>query len=245
MSPSDSSRFNRPQIDEQVKQFSLSQFRSMGLVHILGYGILLLTLVDVFTIVFPPRFMNPTWEFQSFGQCIERAPVLFLALVLIFFGEGNPRGKIERVFVKVLSWITLVLALLCFVLVPLGIFNTIRIDQTNEQRANFELSQQLSQLRQVKTQVEEAESAEDLRGLVSLLGSGGSAPSLDSEDLSQTQGRLFEILKNREQLFVADSSRQISKKHRALIKQSFKWNLGAVITGTLLLLSWINTRWAR
>ena len=245
MSPSDSSRLNRPQIDEQVKQFSLSQFRSMGLVHIVGYGILLLSFVDVFTIVFPPRFMNPTWEFQAFGQCIERAPVLFLALVLIFFGEDNPRGNIERIFVRILSWFTLVLALACFILVPLGIFNTIRIDQTNEQRANFELSQQLSQLREVRGQIEEASSSEELRGLVSLLRSNSSSPLLDSEDLSQTQDRLFSVLKNREQLFIADNSRQISKQHRALVKQSFKWNFGAVITGTMLLLTWINTRWAR
>ena len=95
MSSSESSRFNPSQIDDQVKAFSLSQFRSMGLVHIVGYGILLLTAVDFFTILVPPRFMNPTWEFQAFGQCIERVPVLFLGLVLIFFGEANPRGPIR------------------------------------------------------------------------------------------------------------------------------------------------------
>lgn len=245
MSPSESSRFNRAPIDDQVKQFSLSQFRSMGLVHIVGYGILILTFVDVFTIVFPPRFMNPTWEFQAFGQCVERVPVLFLALVLIFFGEDNPRANVERVFVRLISWFTLILALVFFLLVPLGIFNTIRIDQTNEQRANFELSQQLSQLRQVKSQVEDADSAEDLRGLVSLLRSGSSAPLLSSGDITQTRGRLFEVLKNREQLFIADNTRQISKQHRALLKQSFKWNFGAVIAGTMLLLTWVNTRWAR
>ena len=245
MSSSDSSRFSRAQIDDQVKQFSLSQFRSMGLVHIVGYGILLLTAVDLFTILVPPRFMNPTWEFQAFGQCIERVPVLFLGLILIFFGEENPRGNIERIFVKLLSWMTLILAVIFFLLVPISIFNTIRIDQTNEQRANFELDQQLSQLRQVRGQVERAESPEDLRGLVALLRTGGTAPSLSSSDVSQTQERLYAVLKNREQLFLADNGRRISRQHRALLKQSFKWTIGAVISGILLLLTWANTKWAR
>lgn len=245
MSSSESSRFSRVQIDDQVKEFSLSQFRSMGLVHIIGYGILLLTIVDLFTILFPPRFMNPTWEFQAFGQCIERVPVLFLGLVLIFFGEGNPRGKIERIFVRLLSWCTLILALVCVLMVPLSIFNTIRIDQTNEQRANFELDQQLSQLKQVSGQVERAESPEELRGLVSLLRSGNTAQPLSSPDLNKTRERLFSVLKNREKLFIAENTRQISRQHRALLKQSFKWNLGSIIAGVLLLLTWINTRWAR
>ena len=130
-------------------------------------------------------------------------------------------------------------------MVPLSIFNTIRIDQTNEQRANFELDQQLSQLKQVSSQVEGADSAEDLRGLVSLLRSGNISQPLTSPDLSQTRERLFSVLKNREKLFIADNTRQISRQHRALLKQSFKWNLGAVIAGTLLLLTWLNTRWAR
>lgn len=245
MSSSESSRFNRVQIDDQVKQFSLSQFRSMGLVHIIGYGILLLTAVDLFTILVPPRFMNPIWEFESFGQCIERVPVLFLGLVLIFFGEENPRGNLERIFVRLLSWFTLVLALIAFLMVPLSIFNTIRIDQTNEQRANFELDQQLSQLKQVRGQIERAESPEDLRGLMSLLRSGNTEVPLASPDLVQMRERLFVVVKNREKLFIADNDREISRQHRALLKQSFKWNLGSIITGTLLLLTWINTRWAR
>ncbi|MEM9151033.1 MAG: HpsJ family protein [Cyanobacteria bacterium P01_F01_bin.3] len=245
MNSSDSNRFSRAPIDDQVKQFSLSQFRSMGLVHIVGYGILLLTFVDLFSILFPPRFMNPTWEFQAFGQCIERVPVLFLGLVLIFFGEENPRGNFERTFVKLLSWFTLVLAVVCFLLVPIGIFNTIRIDQTNEQRANFELDQQLSQLRRIRTQIERADSSADLRGLTSLLGTSSSAPNVTSSDLGETQDRLYKVIRNREQLFLANNGRRISRQSRALLKQCFKWTIGSVIAGILLLLTWVNTRWAR
>ena len=189
--------------------------------------------------------MNPTWEFQAFGQCIERVPVLFLGLILVFFGENNPRGNMERGFVKLLSWFTLLLAIVCFLLVPVGIFNAIRIDQTNEQRANFELDQQLSQLRRIRTQIEQAGSPEDLRGLTSLLQSGSSAPNIAAPELSQTQERLYAVLKNREQLFLADNGRTISRQQRALFKQAFKWTIGSVIAGILLLLTWVNTRWAR
>lgn len=244
MSASDPSRVSRAQLDDPIKQFSLGQFRSMQLVHMLGYGILLLLLVDAIVILFPFR-LNSTWQFEAFGQCIERVPVLFLGLVLVFFGEDNPRARYEGPIVKLLSWFTLILAILLYLMIPLGIFNTIKIDQTNELNANLAFSQRVAQINQVKSQVERATSAEDLNKLAAFLRGGGSSSNLSDPDISQTRQQLFEILKNREQLFIADRDRNVSLQHRTLLKQSFKWNLGAFISGTILFLTWISTRWAR
>ncbi|MCM1981263.1 HpsJ-like protein, cyanoexosortase A-associated [Lyngbya confervoides] len=246
MSSPDPSRTNRNPIDEQIRQFSLGQFRSMGLLHTIGYGILLLVLMDVFVLLIPPRLMNPTWEFQTFGQCVERLPVLFLGLVLIFIGENNPRAPLERMVVRSLSWATLFLSIIFFLLVPPGIFNTIRIDQANEQTANLELSQRLSQIQQVQNQVEQADSATELQRLSRILRNSPEPPTTASpEDLSNTRQELLAVLQNQEQLLIADSDRDLRNQHRTLVKQSFKWNVGAVIAGTLLALTWVNTRWAR
>lgn len=245
MSPSDSSRGSRVQIDDQLKQFNLGQFRSMGLLHMVGYGILLLILVDVITIIFPVRLQIPTWEFQVIGQLVERIPVLFLGLVLVFLGEGNPRGRYEGVVLKLLSWLTLVLAIVYFLMVPIGILNTIRIDQENAQKANLEFSQRISQIQVAQSQIDRAQSPEELGVLVTFLRNSGTATNLSSEDLPQMKQQLTQILKNREQFFLADRDFDVSKKYRTLLKQSLKWNLGAFIAGTLLFLMWLNTAWAR
>ena len=245
MRPSESSRGNRVQVEDQIKQFNLSQFRSMGLLHMVGYGILLLMFIDTITIVVPFRFQNPNWEFQAIGQLVERIPVLFLGLVLVFWGEGNPRGRYEDLILKGLSWFTLVLAIAYFAFVPIGILNTIRIDQKNAQDANLEFSRRVAPLQAAQAQVERAQSAEDLRSLVAALRNNSNATISQSVDVSQLKRELSQILKNREQMFLADRDFEVTREQRTLLKQSFKWNLGAVISGLVLLLIWLNTGWAR
>ncbi len=245
MSPSEPSRGSRVPVDDHLKQFSLSQFRSMGLLHMVGYGILLLIFIDVITIVVPFRFQNAAWEFQMIGQLVERIPVLFLGLVFVFLGEGNPREPYEGLILKLLSWLTLVFSIIFFLLAPLGILNTIRIDQSNEQKSNLEFSQKVSQIQVAQSQVERAQSLDELRGLIAILRNTGTVPNLTNQDLTQTKQQLSQSLKNREQFLLADRDFNFSNQHRTLLKQSFKWTLGSVIAGALLFLIWLNTAWAR
>lgn len=61
------------------------------LFHVIGYGLLLFFLFDIVDLFFPPRFMNPIWEFQTIGALIERVPLPLIGLVLVFYGEKNYR----------------------------------------------------------------------------------------------------------------------------------------------------------
>ncbi|NJK39107.1 MAG: hypothetical protein HC920_16110 [Oscillatoriales cyanobacterium SM2_3_0] len=114
---------------EVLKRFNLSLLRSANLFRWVGYGFLLLTLLDIAEILFPPRFMNPAWELQAMGQLVERVAVPLLGFILVFFGERNSRERWEVPLVKLFSWLTLLYAVLYFLLVPLGVINTLRIDK--------------------------------------------------------------------------------------------------------------------
>jgi DNA-binding transcriptional MerR regulator len=243
--PSPSGRPSSVQVDQQLRQFNLNQFRSMGLVHVAGYGLLLLAFIDVLSILIPPQFLNPSWEFQVFGQLVERVPVPLLGLILIFWGENNPRAKFEPIAVRLLSWLTIALAVFFFSAIPLGVLNTIRIYENNEQRANFDLSQQIAQVSQIRNQIDRSTSLESIRAYLPLLGRPANAPPLADSELPATKQQLSEILRNREQLLRDANSRQVRRQNRLLLRQSVKWNLGSLVSGTIFVLIWVNTRWAR
>ena len=60
---------------------------SSGILRLLGYGLLLMAVVDLFFLLIPPQFMNPLWEFQTMGAVVERIPLTLLGIVLTFYGE--------------------------------------------------------------------------------------------------------------------------------------------------------------
>ena len=51
----------------------------------LGYGSLFLFLLDVLVIAVPLKFTDAVWELNTYGQIIERVPLLLLSFPLIFF----------------------------------------------------------------------------------------------------------------------------------------------------------------
>ncbi|MBW4450206.1 MAG: HpsJ family protein [Spirirestis rafaelensis WJT71-NPBG6] len=60
---------------QELEAFAFSQQGSMSILRSLGYGLLLLAFFDIVEMFVPPNFMNPAWEFQTFGALVERVPV--------------------------------------------------------------------------------------------------------------------------------------------------------------------------
>jgi hypothetical protein len=73
----------------------------------LGYGLLLSAFFDIVEMFVLPNFMNPAWEFKTFGALVERVPVPLIGLVLVFFEEKNSRSKWEFPILKLLQRIAL------------------------------------------------------------------------------------------------------------------------------------------
>ena len=58
---------------------------SSGILRLLGYGLLLMAVVDLFFLLIPPQFMNPLWEFQTMGAVVERIPLTLQVFVVVLF----------------------------------------------------------------------------------------------------------------------------------------------------------------
>lgn len=230
---------------DKLGTFSLNMLRSLGLWRLVGYAFLILFALDLAEILIPPQFLNPEWEFQTLGTIVERVAIPFIALILIFHGGNYLRKGWEFVALPSLSWLSLLVGILFLLFVPLGIINTIRIDTLTNKQITKATNQRLEVLKQVETRLKDVQNKQDMQVLISQLNSGNAPVIENDQQLTQVKTNLTEFIKNsRNQLNnQAEMARKQGKK--SLLKRSVKWNLGALISGILFIMTWQMTKWAR
>ncbi len=221
---------------------STSDNRSVYRFRWIGYGLLIFSLIDSVQLFIPPDFTNPSWELQTIGALVERVPVPLLGLTLVFFGEFYDRIGIERIVLRVLSWICLGLAILFLLMIPLGIMNTTRIDAGSEQQVNRQVEQQMSQLKQLEDQLNQSK-PEDIKTLGSQLSNFGI--SVDTQKPEDLKAEIITRINRVRGEVLARSQASRSNQKMVLFKNSLKWNLGALIAAALFFIVWKSTDWAR
>ncbi|MCC5638258.1 HpsJ family protein [Nostoc sp. CHAB 5844] len=224
---------------QELQEFAFSQVGSMTILRVLGYGLLLLALFDIIETFVPPSFMNPVWEFQTFGAIVERIPVTLIGLALVFYGELHARAKWELLTLRLLSWISLLLAILFILLIPVGVSNTIRLSKQSYNQISNLSQQQLSQAEQVEQRLSQAKPEQ----IESFLKSQGRSLEANSpQELKQKV--LSEVSQAKEKIKLQAKANQ-STQRLNLLKNSVKWNLGALVTSALFFIIWKTTNWAR
>ncbi|RCJ36941.1 hypothetical protein A6770_15050 [Nostoc minutum NIES-26] len=224
---------------QELQEFVFSQTSSMTILRVLGYGLLLLALFDIVEMLIPPSFMNPAWEFQTFGSLVERVPVPLIGLALVFYGELHARAKWEFVTLKFLSWLTLLLAILFILLIPLSIGNTVRLTKQSYTQINTLSQQQISQAEQVEKRVSQA-TPQQIDNLLKSQGRSSNTKNpqeLKSQVLSEVS-KAKALIRNQAQ--ATQSTQKLN-----LLKNSVKWNLGALVSAALFFTIWKITSWAR
>jgi hypothetical protein len=216
--------------------FSIYRFRWIG------YGLLVLSFFDIIATFTPPNFLNPVWELQTIGALVERVPVPLLGLAFIFSGEEIDRSNLEELVLKFLSWLCVLLSLLFLLMIPLGIVNTLKINNQNNQQIAQQAGQQLSQLKQVEDRLTKG-TPEDLKNLATELTKlGVQANTQNPEELKkQILSRIDPAKQNLE----TQSKAVQSSQRLVLLKNSVKWVLGALISSVLFFTLWKGTDWAR
>ncbi|OUL26507.1 HpsJ family protein [Nostoc sp. 106C] len=238
MTKSSSDKFI-PGLVQELQEFAFSQIGSTRILRMLGYGLLLLALFDVVEMLVPPNFMNPVWEFQTFGALVERVPVPLIGLALIFYGELHSRSKWEFLSLKLISWLTLLLALIFLLLIPLGIGNTVRLSKQSAAQITNVSKQQLSQAEQVEQKLSEA-TPEQISNFLKAQGR-----SLDGKSTQEVKTQILsEVSKAKSQIQNQAKATQ-SSQGLNLLKNSVKWNLGALVSAALFFSFWKATQWAR
>ncbi len=219
------------------------QNRTYLLVHWLGYGLLGLALLDYLHIVIPPRLTDPVWEFQTMGALVEHSAVPLLGLIFVFYRYQGYVGKREKHLLRFLSWVSLAVGLVYLLMLPLGAADTWRIHQANNNQIVTQTAQQTQQLQQIKNQLNQATTDEQLKQLVASL-----APQSRSLEIRNTQAfkdQLLAQVSQAEQNIQTQAKTLQNNQKLALVKSSVKWNLGALISGILFVVTWHLTSWAR
>ncbi|OUL29001.1 hypothetical protein BV378_06860 [Nostoc sp. RF31YmG] len=226
-----------------MNQLEKDYWPSIFTLRFLGYILLILAAIDVINILIPFRFTNPVWEFQIIGALVEHAPLPLIGSTFVFFGEKDYRNKIEVYILNFLSWAALLGGCLFFLLLPLGINDTWRINNQNYVQITNQTAQQMTQILQAKALLNKAKSNEDLNRIFKSLNPQRNTPELKNPQEVKTQllsqiGQLEKNINNQAQVTHSNTRKE-------LIKNSVKWNLGALVCSFAFVWIWQATDWAR
>ena len=128
-----------------------------GLLPIIGYLLLIVSLADFLHILFPLQLQNPDWELQTIGALVEQCWLFLIALALIFtryfLDNQEPIREIDLIAIRWIRWIVLILAIFFLLSIPLVIVNTKRLSTFIQQQSDLAQSNQLAQIAQIETQL--------------------------------------------------------------------------------------------
>ncbi len=217
---------------------------SSGILRLVGYGLLVMAIIDVLFLLIPLQLMDPLWEFQTMGAIVERIPVTLLGIVLVYYGEKSDRAPIETLVLKILSWLSLMVAIFLLLMIPLNITNSFRIYHQQNATVNAQSVSQKEVIEQFKEQLEAANSKAEI-GAILQQQAKQEVSIPDSVNTQKLKTDLLADLKNNQDNITSQTQTFRAEKRSWLFKKCFKWNLGALIASILFFLIWKSTDWAR
>lgn len=225
-----------------IRLNDLIEQNSSEIINFFGYTLLALALLDLLAILIPAKFLNPTWEFQVIGQLVELSWAFLLGFVLIFYRRQEDLVKATEIkFLSLISWLTLVMAIIYFLMFPLLINNCIRISSNNSARANQQLTAYSEQIQQIEEKLNKATEA-DLNNLLKTFPD----PKIKLEfSPQQFKEKLLTENTSKQKAASEQIKQELKQQQRELYKSTIKWVIGAILTGFSALFIWKSTKWAR
>jgi hypothetical protein len=232
----------------QLWKFRSALLISLGAIHLVGYGLIVLSILDLLALPVPPQFFNPQWEFQIMGQVVERVPVTLLGFALLFMGGKDNRPQWEQGLLKVTSWLLLLLSVVYLLMVPLSTRNLLRLNRQSALISVNRIEQVVSQVDPVREQLETITTPEQLAAFLSQQ----SGQVVSTQQVSQLPQSVTEIrdqsiqaLNEQEATSIEQINQERSSQRLRLFKSGGKWNVGSLVSAGIFFLIWKTTPWAR
>ena len=217
--------------------------KSSKIINLVGYAILLLTLLDYAILFVSPKFFNPVWGWETAGKLVETVWAPLLGFLLIFYRRDQDIIKPkELTFLSLISWFALILGTTYLLIAPVLIGNAFRINRSQKAQVTYQISQQNSQVQQYSQRLNQA-SSEQLDNL--LQNYARQAPNIAISSPEQLKDNLISQIKQRQQTAQKQLQNNFSQQKMNLIKTTFKWLIGTIISGVSFILIWRYTQWAR
>ncbi|MFN5516623.1 MAG: HpsJ family protein [Cyanobacteriota bacterium] len=212
-----------------------------GLMPIIGYTIVFVSLLDFIFSLIPLQLQNPTWELQTIGGFIQHSLAFLIGLgfVLSRYYKDNSKDIrfYETVFLRFLRWLLVLMAVVFLASIVLVVHNTNRILTGFNQEISAKQNQRVAEINRLEELVGAETNSQKLVNLGRSLG-------LQPEVLQQQAPELKDILKLRlgESKINLDKEVTQAKNQRRLSawKSAVKMILGLVIFSVTFILIWFH-----
>lgn len=209
--------------------------RSIAAFRVVGYGLLIMSLFDLISILVRVKSLDANVLFQTAGSIIERTPVPVLGFLLIFFGDRQLRQSWERIVTQALCWLSLFYGIGLWLLIPLIFSVTLQLNLQINSTIATQANPQLQQLQKTENDIQQAK-PNDLKRLVD-----GWNQQQNRSVIQTPQGFKEQVLKEinqsrqtiRNQMQITESNQRLE-----LITNAVKWVIAAFISGFLLIYLW-------
>ena len=206
-----------------------------SLIHWVGYSLLLLTLSYYISVLIPFRLMNPVWELQTIAAFVDNFPMFLLGVLFAFYGSQG-RNRIEKLILKLVSWVALLMGILFLLLLPLGIADTLRINNQNNAQVLNQQTQQAAQIQQIKTALNNANTLPEINRLINA--ARLQIPATDTSTPQQLKAQAYSQIVQAEQAAKTQIEQSQKEQRLTLFKTGVRYVLGALICGVLSIYAW-------
>jgi hypothetical protein len=229
--------------NQAVRDLAKQGRQSLALFRGTGYILLLVTLIIYINALIPFAPGNPSWQLSVMGVWVQNMAFPILGFTLIFYGGAEARLKREGLFVKALSFGALLVALLFFLLLPVGLSATNRIYNQGKTQLSQGLDQQLNLLQQIQERMTAANSNDQIVSVIQQMQGQAAPPSLANPQQTKKEllGQLNQARTNLKNTVAQQEQQQQFGLVKNFLQQAM---LAAVGVGIFIRLWWI-TRWAR
>lgn len=209
-----------------------SQWRSTFLLRMTGYVLLILSVLDIVSLLIPPQFLDPTWHFETIGRLVSRAPVPLIGFVLIFYGGMRYRQRLEKLLLRPLAILGLVFGLVMLLLAPLAIMDGLRVHHENRLNYAEQVAQQEQTFAAYRTRFEQTSGA-NVAALARSLNLN--VPITLEQDGDALKEDVLGQLSNLQATALKQAQTSRRQKKWTVIKNIVKWAAGAILSGFCLL----------
>lgn len=216
------------------------RYRYLNLLPIAGYIILALTIVDYSFYLLNVQITEPYSQFEIIGNLVERIWSPLLGCLLIFYPREKKISLREKMFLNVISWAVLTLALFYILMIPLIFFNGNRINNDLQLKFEQQLTQQQVQLQQFDIQLK---NTPDQQLLNLAKQQSDNLPVVGSAD--QIRYQLLASVKAEQTKKIEEAKSALNQQKIKVKTSSIKWIIGAILSAFILINIWDYSNWTR
>ena len=216
-----------PRSDAKRSDLS-NQWISAFLLRFTGYTLLILTVSNTVSTVIPPQLMDPKWEFDTIETLVGQAPIPLIGLTLVFYGGLRYRRQLEKLWLRPLAILAIVVGIVFLLMIPLGWANSMRLNQQDQQASDQQLAQQRAQFEQIESRLSSMPAPEIVQEAQRLQ---VQLPNPTDQDPESIKSTILDQLKTRRTEVEAQAQATRERQQLQHTKTTVKTLLGALISG--------------